>query len=53
MGRFFESKFSEKVRPGGIQGMMGRIIILSFFLTEMEGNREDLSQIGECWVVFA
>lgn len=22
-----------------------------FFLTEMEGNREDLSQIGECWVV--
>jgi len=29
--RFSESKFSEKVRPGGIQGMMGRIITLSFF----------------------
>lgn len=45
VGISFNSKFSEKVGPGGIQGTTGGIILF-FPPSEMEGNRESLSQVG-------
>ena len=47
VGKSFKGKFSEKVGPGGIHGMIGGIILF-FFPSEMEGDREDLCQVGEC-----
>lgn len=46
MQRSFLSTFSEKVGPGGIKGTTGGIVL---FLSEIEGNREDLNQVRKCF----
>lgn len=43
------STSSQKVGPGGIKGTIGGIVLFS---SEIQGTREDLSQLEKCFCFY-